>query len=362
MCQPKGEYHPQSDCLLGFCGLVCAKGHHLVTKCKCEDRHQCDVSGDGGVVLGESLDNDSRVYDLIVETFKKRKVATSGRAMLIVPHHPDLPRLCVVWAPVCNAFSAKNYVVPQWEEVDGLLKTHFEPIGLFQTGKASDGAATRRKPQLEQMSSTDGERYGIKIAGFTQTGLVTDRTADTIIVKHVHDQDYLRVAKRMLGSCDRSNRELQVGKHVAHMYAIKYMTEECDASEHGLWRSDGTRRGKNAMDWSSVVRILSTPAMNCMERLAADPRHGVQVAGMMWFLRFLRVYVGLFADQTLTPLQRVGGAWYVITTLRCWRLWIIKTKGYKLTTNFLTSETFQDAITSCFCLILTIMAIRDMTG
>jgi hypothetical protein len=80
MCQPKGEYHPQSDCLLGFCGLVCAQGHHLVTKCKCADRHQCEVSGDGGIVLGESLDNDSRVYDLIVDAFTKRKVATSGRA------------------------------------------------------------------------------------------------------------------------------------------------------------------------------------------------------------------------------------------------------------------------------------------
>jgi hypothetical protein len=85
-----------------------------------EDRHQCDVSGDGGVVLGESLDNDSRVYDLIVETFKKRKVATNGRAMLIVPHHPDLPR-------------------------------------LFQTGKASDGDSTHRKPQYEQMIAVQGE-------------------------------------------------------------------------------------------------------------------------------------------------------------------------------------------------------------
>jgi hypothetical protein len=32
--QDSVDYHPQSDSIVGFCGPVCAHGHHLVTKCK----------------------------------------------------------------------------------------------------------------------------------------------------------------------------------------------------------------------------------------------------------------------------------------------------------------------------------------
>jgi hypothetical protein len=134
------------------------------------DRHKCCVSGDGSILLGPSLDNDPSVYNAIVNAFKSQKIATQGRVMLITPHHPDLPKLVIMWAPTCGAFKAED-VEAQWDAVDELLKIHLEPIGLYQTGKASDGASTRRKPQYARISSREGTRYGIKgIAGFTLTG------------------------------------------------------------------------------------------------------------------------------------------------------------------------------------------------
>jgi hypothetical protein len=42
--------------------------------------------------------------------------------MMVVPLHPDLPTLAVLWAPCCGAMTADEYVRPQWERVDLLLK------------------------------------------------------------------------------------------------------------------------------------------------------------------------------------------------------------------------------------------------
>jgi hypothetical protein len=358
--QHGADYHAPTDCLVGFCGPVCSKRHHIVGRCKCVDRHKCCVNGDGSILLGPSLDNDPSVYNAIVNAFKTQKIATQGRVMLITPHHPDLPKLVIMWAPTCGALNAKD-VEAQWDEVDELLRIHLEPIGLYQTGKASDGASTRRKPQYARMTSTEGTRYGIKgIAGFTLTGR-TLRREHQLVVADVHIQDYIHCGKKWITSTDSATREMMVGAGMAHMHSIVYMIEKCEAHEHRLWQSDGTRRGKNAMNWSSVVRLISDTSLNCLQRLADDPRHGLGVRAMLWFLRLLRRYISLFVDQTLTPLERIGGAWYVIIVLRCWRLWILKHDTYTLAKNFLTGECFQDVIMSCFALILTIMALRDFS-
>ena len=300
------------------------------------------------------------MYNRILDAFKTQKVATQGRVIMVVPLHPDLPTLAVLWAPCCGAMTADDYVRPQWERVDLLLKKYFEPIGLFQTGKASDGASTRRKPQYQQMSSTDGDRYLLDVPGFTLTGVAIRRNGALVGVCCIHDQDYMHCAKKMIGACDRAVRRLMVGPHCGHMHALLLLLDTFRPDEHGIWSSDATRKGKNAMNWASVVRVVSDPCLNCLATMA-DGVRSVEVTGMLWYLRLLRRYIGLFADPSLTPLERVGGAWYVITTVRCWRLWILMHPDLTLGRNFMTRECFQDVVLNCFSLILTVMAIRDLT-
>jgi hypothetical protein len=138
--QDSVSYHPQSDSLVGFCGPVCAQGHHLVTKCRCPDRHACCVDGDGSIVLGPSPDGDASVYNRIENSFSTQKVATLGRCVVLVPLHEDLHATVLMWAPCCGAMTADDYIRYQWTEIDRLLVKYFEPIQVFQLGKASDGA------------------------------------------------------------------------------------------------------------------------------------------------------------------------------------------------------------------------------
>ena len=355
------DYDDHSDSAVGFCGPVCSMRHHLVTKCHCEDRHQCATFGDGSVYLGDSPDGDDTVYNRIMSVFATHKVATQGRVMMIVPLHPDLPSLVVLWAPCCGAISADGYVRKQWDAVDPLLQKHLEPIGLFQLGKASDGASTRRTLQYRDMSETAGIRYGLNVPGFTLTGLAVPGPDGKLLrLRHIHDQDYLHCAKKMLGSCDHAVRRLMVGQHCAHMHGILLVLDSFRPDQHGLWADDASRKGRNAMNWSSVVRVVSDRCLACLAILASGVR-AVEVRGLLWYLRLIRRYIGLFADKSLTPLERVGTAWYVITTLRCWRLWVLKHDDLTLGRNFITRECFQDVILSCHNVILTVMAIRDLT-
>jgi hypothetical protein len=115
------------------------------------------------------------------------------------------------------------------------------------------------------------------------------------------------------------------------------------------------------MNWSSVVRVCSDKCLDCLEQLDTGEFHR-EVFGMLWFLRLLRRYIDLFVDPSLTPMERVYGAWYVITTLRCWRLWVRMTPGLTVGKNCIPLECFKDTVVSCSSLILTIMAVGDMTA
>jgi hypothetical protein len=314
-------------------------------------------------VLGPSPDGDASVYNRILDAFNTQKVATQGRAVMIVPLHKELKSMVVVWAPCCGAMTAEDYIRYQWRECDRLAVKYLEPIGLFQTGKASDGASTRRKPQYEQMTAVQGdgyERYGLNVPGFTLTGAAIRKNDRLIRLLFIHDQDYMHCAKKMLGSCDHAVRRLMVGAHCAHMHAVLLVLNTFRPDQHKIWSSDVTRKGKNAMNWASVVRVISKPCLDCMAQLAGGVRRA-EVIGMLWFLRLIRRYIGLFCDPSLTPLGRIGGAWYVITTFRCWRLWILMHPVHTLGKNFMTRECFQDVVLNCFSLILTLMAVRDMT-
>jgi hypothetical protein len=293
--------------------------------------------------------------------FDQHKVATQGRAMLVVPLHPKLPCLVILWAPVCGAFSADEYVLPQWRRVDELLIKHFAPIGLFQTGKASDGASTRRKPQNARMRSTVGVRYGLDYPGFTMTGVAVRKACFDVLPTCIDDQDHIHCGKKLLSPLDHPSRELMIGKYCAHLHAIRLVMSQFEFHEHGLWKTDCRRRGKNAMDWSSAVRLVSDGPLRCLQAVV-DSKRTIEATGLLWYLRLCREYVGMFQERSLSPDERVERAWYLITTLRCWRMWVVNESGLTLKRNFITRECFLDVILSCFSLILTLMAIRDVTS
>ena len=90
-------YHQDTDELFGFCG-VNGQQH------ACLD-HFAVVVGDG-----------EEGFTTIVNAFKEYKIGTFGRAILLNPLHPNLPRIAVLVMPTCNRFD-HQFVYRQWQAV-----------------------------------------------------------------------------------------------------------------------------------------------------------------------------------------------------------------------------------------------------
>ena len=90
-------YHQNTDELFGFCG-VNGQQH------ACLD-HFAVVVGDG-----------EEGFTTIVNAFKEYKIGTFGRAILLNPFHPNLPRIAVLVMPTCNRFD-HQFVYRQWQAV-----------------------------------------------------------------------------------------------------------------------------------------------------------------------------------------------------------------------------------------------------
>ena len=132
-------YHQDRDELLGFCGV---NGQHHA----CLDHFAVKV-GDGE----EGFTN-------IINAFKEYKIGTFGRAILLNPLHPNLPRIAVLVMPTCNKFD-HHFVYQQWQEVKRLYDQELKHIVGPLIGNSSDGDSRRRKIMLQLATVDVGNRF-----------------------------------------------------------------------------------------------------------------------------------------------------------------------------------------------------------
>jgi hypothetical protein len=92
---------------------------------------------------------------------------------------------------------------------------------------------------------------------------------------------------------------------------------------------------------------------------AAAVRAPYYYKGSIRFLRIVRTFVSIFADDSMPYLESVRRAGLVTTYLRLWRGWVVNTPGQTLLTNFITREGMQDAILACHMVVFLIKLGRD---
>jgi hypothetical protein len=90
-----------------------------------------------------------------------REGAFAGAAPQLQLALDGLPALCTPERGARRTSITKDIMVALQVEFGPacarFVHANLGPIGLFQTGKASDGDSTRRKPQYEQMTAVQGE-------------------------------------------------------------------------------------------------------------------------------------------------------------------------------------------------------------
>ena len=239
-------YHQDTDELFGFCG-VNGQQH------ACLD-HFAVVVGDG-----------EEGFTTIVNAFKEYKIGTFGRAILLSPLHPNLPRIAVLVMPTCNRFD-HQFVYRQWQEVKRLYDQELKNIVGPLVGNSSDGDSWRRKLMLQLATVDVGCRFRPipRDLGFIFSCKKLD-TENGYVVEDMCDQDYVHNHKKLLNPLDHASRVLRMGEYLVHMNHLQLVSEVFPFVDHGLGVSDIERRDRQ--NWRSAQKLTFPKIQECLEAL-----------------------------------------------------------------------------------------------
>ena len=313
------SYNQRTDELLGFCGV---KG----TEHKCLDYFTVSV--------GEGEEG----YKSIVNAFEQCKIGTYGRAILLNPLHPKLPRIAVLTMPTCNKFD-HTFVYRQWQDVERLYEQELKPIMGPLIGHSSDGDSRRRKIMLQLATVTAGSRFQPipRNEGFVFSCRKEGRGNDYVI-HDMCDQDFIHNHKKLLNPLDHANRVLMMGNFLVHMNHIQLVYESCPVLDHGLGLGDIDRRDRQ--NWRSAQKLTFPKVRQCIQTLIDGTLPGTRpnaaLLGTQTYLQVVWYYVEIFCSEEASLSTRIKYAAIVTHFLAIWRNSVYRDDHLKLATNFIT--------------------------
>jgi hypothetical protein len=353
--KPEVSWNPITDELEGFCGRLgeCPEPN----KCKCDlEHHRCEDN------FRVSVGPANTAFDAIVHWFEVCRVGSYARVIMINPLHPHLPKVPVFISCTCNRFSHVD-VQFQWDALDALCaKCNLVDVLGPCVGHASDGDDRRRKLMLADLTGN----FGLRIkpdtcAGFVMSGFHKKKHAATRNGHGKppdvtgHGQDYVHNGKKMVNPLDIESKVLMLGEHwvtIGHLLLVQAFFSPLD---HKCAGRDFQR--KDRQNWVSAQRLFKTPVLKCLQKL--HEKHKVPCLGTLCYLRMVNRYVSIFYSATLTLLERIKLASYVLHFLARWRMWVIRSKTHTVASAFISREAYQDMLISCHQVILVVRLFRD---
>ena len=181
---------------------------------------------------------------------------------------------------------------------------------------------------MEDATSKDGHRFGIKHDNFTMTGSITF-TNGRKVIKGLPDQDFIHNSKKLVNHLLHPSRILNLGGNLCHGNHLQLVIDNANFTkfDHGLQQSDIDRRDR--MNWESAQRLLFPRVRECLEKIYSgviQPRENV--IGTRFYLYMVWKYVEIFYSSKATLKERIENASYVCNFLRIWQLGFIERKVF----------------------------------
>lgn len=342
-CQSRVYWDRNKDELWNFCGAKCP----CVGKCNCGKPHVCQSSLT--IKIGEGRDG----YERLINAFNNHKIGTYGRVVLICPLHRNLSAIPLLICATCNCFSSK-YVRDQWKSLQTLCESHLSAVLGPLLGHASDGDSRRRRLQLEDMSPTAGIRFRPQSCrGFALTGKVDEK--DESHITHLHTQDPIHDGKKLLNIIFSASRTLYLGRHLVTIDHISHVAEK-HRSLSGLSSKDVLR--KDRQNWASAQRLCRSRVLKLMK--SEYDSSGLDCLGTYYYLRMVWRFIHIFFSTTASLKRRIFLCSYVIHFLVRWKVWLQKHSTMGVSVNFITTESYTDALITCHQAILLVKFYRKM--
>ena len=168
--------------------------------------------------------------------------------------------------------------------------------------------------------------------------------------------------RHCLGKCTgltySIRREMTVGVFIIDARDFGWLFMSRDGVEHGLRKSVVRRR--DPMCKKAVQDLTFKRVADSFRELAKD--NGGDEApfmGLVWYIGVLRAFYHAFFSFELTHLERAELVLHAQCSFELWRLWVENHATLRLSTNFLTKQTFDHWRMACNSMILTQTSRRD---
>ena len=202
-------------------------------------------------------------YNKIVNAFVEYKIGSYALAIILNPIAEGLPRIPILAMPTGNCFDS-NFVYHQWQEVINLYEIHLEDILGPLIGNSSDGDSRRRHNMLKLASSEAVNYRPIpENLGFVFGALKIEKLNEQYTLRHLPDQDYVHVHKRLINMLDYSSRVLMMGDLIANHIQLVY--ETFGEHVHGLSLEDIDRQ--DCQNWRTAQKLAFKVIRDCLQHL-----------------------------------------------------------------------------------------------
>ena len=146
------------------------------------------------------------------------------------------------------------------------------------------------------------------------------------------------------------------------MNHIELVTRLFDRIQHGLCSDHLLRRDRQ--NWKVAQELTFVRVQQCLEAIVRgegldDRGPDPSVKGTLMYLKLVWYYVEIFISPTASLYQRIVYAGFVTHFLGIWRNFILRHPDLDLKTNFVTRESYQDALLSVHTAVMIICFMRD---
>ena len=310
--------------------------------------------------------------------------------------------MAVVAQPVCMRFSQRE-VHAQWQRLRAAATQFLQPIGMFDSGNASDGAATRAVLQLREMQQFAPAHhlaFTLNAAHFMYSAMKVIVNGQLRSVTYMHSQEYVRCAvarvrmcacalvctpgwqtmtaacvcvhvcmracvfgcvrvcfrdsymhngKKLISHATRVNKQLYLNGGIVDLNVFALL-ERADVQEAvaDLLKNFRSIDAVNHVDAQSVdhmVQLCAVDATEALRQLGGDTRTASTTATAFW-MELTRRYLLVFQSRRWSLLERVRQAARIVVFLRVMRRHVQLSDGLNLEHNFLCNQTYTHVLLS----------------
>lgn len=144
-------------------------------------------------------------------------------------------------------------------------------------------------------------------------------------------QDYPHIgtkARNLLAKTKMNENALPFGKFFIRLQHIKEVQQNFSKDLHFL--TDTTLNETDRQNFDSVLKICDSKVINLLKKVKDSQ-------GTSMYLQMISNVIAPSMDKESSPIQRIKMQWYSLFIVRIWREFILKTPGFTLKENFMSS-------------------------